>query len=59
MKASKEAIQTGLDQLWFSPLGQNESAQDRADAIETFLSANGWTWDDVLKESDDLHQGEN
>lgn len=55
-RANKETVLTGLDQLFFSPLAQDESAQDRADAIDTFLSANGWTWDDVLKESDDLYQ---
>lgn len=48
MKAKWETISIGLDQLWFSPLGDCETIQDRADAIETFLKANGWNWDEVL-----------
>jgi hypothetical protein len=50
MKSVWETISIGLDQLWFTPLSDCETIQDRADAIETFLSSNGWTWDDVLKE---------
>jgi hypothetical protein len=48
MKASWQTISTGLDQLWFTPLGDCESIQDRADATENFLKLNGWTWDEVL-----------
>jgi len=50
MKSPWETISTGLDQLWFSPLSDCETIQDRADAIDTFLKANGWTWDEVLNE---------
>jgi hypothetical protein len=50
MKSVWETISIGLDQLWFTPLSDCETIQDRADAIETFLSTNGWTWDEVLKE---------
>jgi len=50
MKASWATISSGLDQLWFTPFGDYETPQDRADATETFLKANGWTWDEVLKE---------
>ncbi len=49
MKAKWETISIGLDQLWFSPLGDCETIQDRADAIDTFLSSNGWSWDEVLE----------
>ncbi len=50
MKASWETVSSGLDQLWFTPFGDCETPQDRADAIDTFLNANGWTWDEVLNE---------
>jgi hypothetical protein len=49
MKAPWETISSGLDQLFFTPFLAEESAFDRAQAIETFLSANGWDWDEVLK----------
>jgi hypothetical protein len=48
MKSVWDTISIGLDQLWFTPLSDCESIEDRAEAIETFLSANGWTWDMVL-----------
>lgn len=48
MKAPWETISIGLDQLWFTPLFDRESIYDRADAIENFLKANGWNWDEVL-----------
>jgi len=56
-RASWETISTGLDQLFFSPFTKGESPGDRAQAIETFLSANGWTWDEVLKGMDDVGRG--
>jgi hypothetical protein len=37
-----------MDQLFFNPFHKEETAYDRAQAIETFLQANGWTWDEVL-----------
>ena len=48
MKSSWETISSGLDQLWFTPLTDCETIQDRADAIESFLTFNGWNWDEVL-----------
>lgn len=48
MKAERATITSGLDQLFFSPLIEDESLQDRANAIESFLNQNGWTWDDYL-----------
>lgn len=48
MKSKWETISAGLDQLWFSPLSDCETIEDRADAIESFLKLNGWTWDEVL-----------
>jgi len=50
MKASWATISLGLDQLWFTPFAEDETPQDRADATENFLKANGWTWDEVLNE---------
>ena len=50
MQASYQTISLGLDQVFFRPLIEDETAQDRRDAIETFLSANGWTWDQVLEQ---------
>ena len=50
MKANWETVSVGLDQLFFNPFTDCETPQDRADAIETFLKANGWTWDEVLNE---------
>jgi hypothetical protein len=41
----------GLDQLFFGgKLESQEQAEERADTIEAYLEANGWSWDDVLKE---------
>lgn len=37
-----------LDRLYFSPLAENESIEMRADAIEAFVHASGWTWDKLL-----------
>jgi hypothetical protein len=48
MKSSWEKVSSGMDQLFFTPFVKDESAYDRAQAIETFLTANGWTWDEVL-----------
>lgn len=48
MKSSWEVISSGMDQLFFNPFHKGETAYDRAQAIETFLKANGWTWDEVL-----------
>lgn len=48
MKASWETISSGLDQLWFTPLIENETPDDRAQTVDTFLNANGWNWDDVI-----------
>lgn len=49
MKSPWSTISSGLDQLWFSPFVKDESAQDRADAVDTFIQANGWTWDEVIE----------
>lgn len=48
MKASWGIISVGLDQLFFSPLLEDETAESRDETIVKFLTANGWTWDDVL-----------
>lgn len=48
MKASWETVSAGMDQLFFNPFIKGETPGDRAQAIDTFLKANGWTWDEVL-----------
>jgi hypothetical protein len=50
MRASYETITSGLDQLFFSPLVENESPLDRAGTIDTYLVSNGWTWDEYINE---------
>lgn len=37
-----------LDRLYFSPLAENETIEMRADTIEVFVHASGWTWDAIL-----------
>ena len=49
MRLSWEMLMVGFDQLIFTPFMEEETPQERADAIDTFLSANGWTWDEVLE----------
>lgn len=56
MKAERATITSGLDQLFFSPLIEDESLQDRANTIESFLSLNGWTWDDILSDEKDNYE---
>lgn len=48
MKSSWETVSSGMDQLFFRPFHRDETAYDRAKAIENFLKLNGWTWDEVL-----------
>lgn len=50
MKASWETINSGLDQLFFTPLVKDEDALDRAQTIDTYLVSNGWTWDEYINE---------
>lgn len=52
-KASYQTIKLGLDQLFFSRLIEDERPEDRAEAVEKFLSLNGWSWDDVLKQMEE------
>lgn len=40
----------GLDQLFFGKMG-SESVEARAEAIERYLSSNGWTWEEVHEAS--------
>lgn len=48
MKTSWAVLQVGLDQLLFGSFIPGEEPEDRSKAIETFLSSNGWSWDNVL-----------
>jgi hypothetical protein len=50
MKANWDTVSAGLDQLFFTPLMEDETPEERADVIEAFISFNGWTWDDILSE---------
>ncbi len=50
MKASWETINSGLDQLFFTALVADEGPLDRAQAIDTYLVSNGWTWDEYINE---------
>lgn len=50
MRADYPSIVSGLDQLYFSPLLEDETLQERANTIEVFLVSNGWTWDEYLEE---------
>lgn len=50
MRADYPSIVAGLDQLFFSPLIEDETLQQRVDCIEVFLKSNGWTWDEYLEE---------
>lgn len=50
MRADYPSIVSGLDQLFFSPLVEDETPQERSDCIEVFLKFNGWTWDEYLEE---------
>lgn len=43
-----ETLRLCLDQLFFGDLIEDETPQDRADAIEVFLKSNNLTWDDVI-----------
>ena len=46
MKTSYEEMILGLDQLFFGDFGMPAAA--RAIAIEAYLKAVGWTWDEVI-----------
>lgn len=50
MRSSYQDLLLGLDQLFFTPLVQHETAEDRAQTIEAFLAAKSWTWDEILEE---------
>jgi len=39
-----------LDKLFFSgKINSYEQAEERAETIEGYLEAVGWTWDDIIK----------
>lgn len=48
MKSSWQTISSGLDQLFFSSLVEDETIEDRSQTIDTFLISNGWSWDEVI-----------
>jgi hypothetical protein len=48
-EAKAEALMTTLDQLWFKPLFDGETIDDRAESIETLLRQSDLTWDKVLE----------
>lgn len=47
-KVPWSVIALGMDYLFFTPFLKEELIDDRAQAVEDFLQANGWTWDMVL-----------
>jgi len=49
MQANYQDVLLGLDQLFFTPLLQEETAKDRAQTIEAFLANKEWTWDNLLE----------
>jgi hypothetical protein len=50
MRSDYQTIMIGLDQLFFTPFGTDESVQDRAELIEAFILSNQWTWQEILNE---------
>jgi hypothetical protein len=57
MRADYKTIVSGLDQLYFSRLIEDETIESRRETIETFLLSNGWTWAQLLThiEKEDEH----
>ena len=49
MRSNYQDVLLGLDQLFFTPLLQGETAKDRAQTIEAFLANKEWTWDNLLE----------
>lgn len=50
MKAPYSEVIETLDRFFFLPFGPNEDAASRAIAIEAYLEASGWTWNEVIEE---------
>ena len=50
MRLSYQKVISMLDQLFFSSLIEDETAQNRAETIEVFLSTNGWDWNQIIEE---------
>lgn len=48
MKASWKTVSENLDRLFFLPFASNETPALRAEMIEAYLHAYGYTWDMVL-----------
>lgn len=38
-----------LDRLFFLPLKENETIEQRSESIDSYLVSVGYTWDDVLE----------
>lgn len=49
MRTDYQTLSSGLDQLIFSPLIEDETIEERADTIRVYLRSNGWTWESVLE----------
>jgi hypothetical protein len=56
MKVARSIVISGLDQLFFSPLIEDETLEDRADCIDNFLRMNGVSWDDILDQISTINQ---
>lgn len=59
MRPDFQDFMLGLDQLFFTPLVQHETAEGRAQTIEAFLAAKSWTWDEILEEIGNDTRGTN
>lgn len=48
-KIPYEQLVIGLDKLFFGGKIENlEQAEERADTIEAYMEACGWTWDELI-----------
>jgi hypothetical protein len=50
-RISYQELVIGLDKLFFGgQISNQEQAEERADTIDAYLEACGWTWDLILQE---------
>jgi hypothetical protein len=50
MKLTYEELTAGLDQLYMMPLLKVETIEDRMKAVENYIAASGWSWDQIVDE---------
>lgn len=49
MNNFKEKLANQLDQLYFKPLGDNESLESRAEAVDALIKSYNLSWDETLE----------